>query len=326
MIVETPQIYFQRALKSLSARGDHERTLIIGSEETARKIYNDLAANEPPESVLIAQYSDLDRLKDQPSVSRIVLADKEILGGADMVHALMDFKLRGVKIESATQSFERMARKLWIEGLSPQSLVFANGFTPSKAYLATKRVFDVLLAVILLILTGPLMAIIAALIKLDTPGPAIFSQERIGMRGKKFTVYKFRSMRQDAEKQTGPTWAKENDARTTTIGAFLRKCRLDELPQFYNVLKGDMSFIGPRPERPYFVELLKQKIQYYDLRHYVKPGITGWAQVMYPYGASVEDAYHKLQYDLYYTKNASLGFDLLTLLKTIKVVFSGNGR
>ena len=146
------------------------------------------------------------------------------------------------------------------------------------------------------------------------------------MRGKKFTVYKFRSMRQDAEKQTGPTWAKENDDRTTAIGAFLRKCRLDELPQFYNVLTGDMSFIGPRPERPYFVELLKEKIQYYDLRHYVKPGITGWAQVMYPYGASVDDAYHKLQYDLYYAKNASFGFDLLTLLKTIRVVFGGRGR
>ena len=173
---------------------------------------------------------------------------------------------------------------------------------------------------------SPLMAIIAALIKLDTPGPAIFRQERIGLRGKKFTVYKFRSMRRDAEKQTGPTWAKENDERVTAIGAFLRKCRLDELPQCFNVLKGDMSFIGPRPERPYFVELLKREIRYYDLRHYVKPGITGWAQVMYPYGASIEDAYHKLQYDLYYAKNASFGFDLLTLLKTIKVVFGGKGR
>jgi lipopolysaccharide/colanic/teichoic acid biosynthesis glycosyltransferase len=133
-------------------------------------------------------------------------------------------------------------------------------------------------------------------------------------------------MRQDAEKGTGPTWARENDDRITAIGSFLRKCRLDELPQLYNVLKGDMSLIGPRPERPYFVELLKGKIQYYDLRHYVKPGITGWAQVMYPYGASVEDAYNKLQYDLYYAKKASLAFDFLTLLKTIKVVVAGKGR
>jgi exopolysaccharide biosynthesis polyprenyl glycosylphosphotransferase len=326
MIVETPHIYIQRALRSLSTRGDQETTLIVGSEETARKIYNNLAAKERPESVRIAQYSDLDRFKEQSSLSRIVVADNEIQGGADTVHTLMDLKLRGVKVESATESFERSARKLWIEGLSPQSLLFANGFNPSKAYLACKRGCDVLFAIIFLILTGPLMAIIAAFIKLDTPGPAIFRQERIGLRGKKFTVYKFRSMRRDAERHTGPTWAKENDERTTAIGAFLRKCRLDELPQFFNVLKGDMSFIGPRPERPYFVELLKKEIRYYDLRHFVRPGITGWAQVMYPYGASIEDAYHKLQYDLYYAKNASIGFDLLTLLKTIKVVFAGKGR
>jgi exopolysaccharide biosynthesis polyprenyl glycosylphosphotransferase len=326
MIVETPQIYIQRALRSLSTRGDQETTLIVGSEETAKKIYDDLATTERPDSVRIAQYSDLDRLKDQSSVSRIVVADNEIQGGADTVHTLMDFKLRGVKVESATELLERTARKLWIEGLSPQSLLFATGFNPSKAYLACKRGCDVLFAIVLLMLTGPLMAIIAALIKLDTPGPAMFRQERIGLRGKKFTVYKFRSMRRDAEKQTGPTWAKENDERITAIGAFLRKCRLDELPQCFNVLKGDMSFIGPRPERPYFVDLLKKEIPYYDLRHYVKPGITGWAQVMYPYGASIEDAYHKLQYDLYYAKNASFGFDVLTLLKTIKVVFGGKGR
>src|SRR5262245_41569906 len=207
MIVET-QIHLQRALKSLSARGDQDITLIVGSEETARKIYNDLAAKEPPDSVFIAQYSDLDRLKDQSGISRIVVADKEIQGGADTVHTLMDFKLRGVKVESATDSFERTARKLWIEGLSPQSLVFANAFNPSKAYLTAKRIFDVVLAVLLLILTGPLMAVIASLIKLDTPGPAVFKQERVGMRGNRFTVYKFRSMRRDAEKQTGPTWAK----------------------------------------------------------------------------------------------------------------------
>ena len=170
------------------------------------------------------------------------------------------------------------------------------------------------------------MVLIAIVVKLETPGPAIFSQERVGLRGKRFIVYKFRSMRQDAERKTGPTWAKENDDRITRLGAFLRKSRCDELPQVWNVLRGDMSFIGPRPERPYFVDLLKSKIRYYDLRHYVKPGITGWAQVMYPYGASIEDAYHKLQYDLYYTKNISLRLDLLILLKTIKVVAAGQGR
>src|SRR5262245_8778017 len=326
MIADTPQIYIQEGLKSLSPRAEKEMTLIIGSEEVARKIYSDVAGKQPPNTVFIAQYSDLNSLRGETSVSGIVVIDKEIQGDADTVHTLMDFRLRGVKVESATESFERLARKLWIEGLSPQSLVFTNGFDASKGYLLCKRIFDVLVAGLLLILTGPLMAIIAALIKLDTPGPAVFSQERVGLHGNKFILHKFRSMRQDAESQTGPTWAKENDDRMTSIGAFLRKCRLDELPQLYNVLKGDMSLIGPRPERPYFVDLLKEKIQYYDLRHYVKPGITGWAQVMYPYGASVEDSYHKLQYDLYYAKNASLGFDLLTLLKTIKVVFDGRGR
>ena len=170
------------------------------------------------------------------------------------------------------------------------------------------------------------MAIVAALIKLDSSGPAIFSQERVGMNGKRFTLHKFRSMRMDAEKTSGPTWAKEKDDRCTRIGAFIRRCRIDELPQLVNVLRGDMSFVGPRPERPYFVDLLKENIRYYGLRHYVKPGITGWAQVMYRYGASVEDAYQKLQYDLYYAKNVSLSLDLLILLKTIKVVFMGEGR
>jgi lipopolysaccharide/colanic/teichoic acid biosynthesis glycosyltransferase len=148
----------------------------------------------------------------------------------------------------------------------------------------------------------------------------------VGFLGGRFTVYKFRSMRQDAERHTGPTWATEDDPRITGVGAFIRKCRLDELPQLWNVLCGEMSFIGPRPERPYFVDLLKSKIHYYDLRHYVKPGITGWAQVMYPYGASIEDSYHKLEYDLYYTKNTSLRLDLLILLKTIGVVLKGQGR
>jgi lipopolysaccharide/colanic/teichoic acid biosynthesis glycosyltransferase len=168
--------------------------------------------------------------------------------------------------------------------------------------------------------------VIAAAIKLDSRGPVIFSQERVGLRGRRFMVHKFRSMRQDAEKGTGPTWAKEHDDRITRVGAFLRKCRLDELPQMWNVLWGEMSFIGPRPERPYFVELLKSKIPYFDLRHYAMPGITGWAQVMYRYGASVEDAYHKLEYDLYYAKNISLRLDLLILLKTIGVVLKGEGR
>jgi exopolysaccharide biosynthesis polyprenyl glycosylphosphotransferase len=313
-------------VRTLNRREEQDSTLVIGSDDMTRKVSTDLSAKAPAERIRTVQYADLNRFRDLNSVSRIVVADPEIDSNTDTVHILMDFKLRGVKVESATESFERIAQKIWIEGLSPRSLVFAEGFNPSKLYLVLKRFFDFALAVALLVVTAPLMAVIAAVIRLDTPGPAIFKQERVGFRGKKFMVYKFRSMRQDAEKLTGPKWAAENDDRVTAIGRFLRKCRLDELPQFFNVIRGDMSFIGPRPERPYFVELLKGKIQYYDLRHYVRPGITGWAQVMYPYGASVEDAYHKLQYDLYYAKKSSIAFDFLILLKTIKVVFLGKGR
>lgn len=311
--------------RTLKRRQEQETTLIIGSDQTARKIYDDLVT-ESPERFCLAQVDDLQRFIEERNFSRVVIADAEIQAGTDTVQRLMDLKLRGVKIESAIESFERTARKIWIDGLSLHSLIFADGFRPSRIYLACKRVIDITLSLALLLLTAPLMALIAAAIELETPGPAIFKQERVGFLGKRLTVYKFRSMRQDAENGTGPTWAKENDDRITPIGRFLRKCRLDELPQVFNVLRGEMSLIGPRPERPYFVELLKEKIQYYDLRHCVKPGITGWAQVMYPYGASVEDAYQKLQYDLYYAKRISLSFDLLILLKTINVVLAGKGR
>src|SRR5262249_17026767 len=252
--------------------------------------------------------------------------DHDIESEPAAAQILIDLKLRGIRVESALESFEKASQKIWIEGLSAERLIFANGFCPSKCYLIVKRVLDLLLSVVLLVCAAPIMALVSIIIKLETPGPAIFSQERVGLLGKQFIVYKFRSMRQDAERKTGPTWAKENDDRITRFGRLLRKSRLDELPQVWNVLRGDMSFIGPRPERPYFVELLKSKIRYYDLRHYVKPGITGWAQVMYPYGASIEDSYHKLEYDLYYAKNISPRLDLLILLKTLLVVFKGEGR
>ena len=301
-------------------------TVIVGSSDMARKLYNEIIEREAPENIRIVAYDDLQSFAQEESISRVVVADGDIQNDSHAAQALIDLKLRGVRIESAVESFEKASRKIWLEGLSPEKLIFADGFCPSKIYLALKRAMDVLLGVLLLVLAAPLMALIAIVIKLETPGPAIFSQERVGLLGTRFTVYKFRSMRRDAERKTGPTWAKENDERITRFGVFLRKCRLDELPQLWNVLRGDMSFIGPRPERPYFVDLLNSKIRYYDLRHYVKPGITGWAQVMYPYGASIEDAYHKLQYDLYYAKNISPQLDLLILLKTIKVVLAGQGR
>ncbi len=270
--------------------------------------------------------TNMGRLAYRNGLSRIVVADPEILRDTHTADALLDLRLRGVKIERAADSFERENRKVWIEGLSAERLIFANDFSVSTVYRGLKRIFDVSFSSALLLLLAPLMALIAILIKLDSRGPVVFSQERVGLFGRRFMVHKFRSMRQDAESDTGPMWAQEHDDRVTRIGAFLRKCRLDELPQLWNVLRGEMSFVGPRPERPYFVTLLKGKIPYFDLRHYVKPGITGWAQVRYRYGASVEDAYHKLEYDLYYAKNPSLRLDFLILLMTVGVVLKGEGR
>jgi exopolysaccharide biosynthesis polyprenyl glycosylphosphotransferase len=319
-------VVLRPVVRSFTRQQESEGIVIVGQEAMARKLYSEILAQRAPENLRVVAYADLGGLAREETMSRIVVADPEIQQESEAAQALIDLKLRGVRIETALESFEREGRKIWIEGLSAERLIFANGFCPSTIYLGLKRAMDFVLAAVTLTVLSPLMALIAIVIKLDTPGPAVFSQERVGFRGQRFTVYKFRSMRQDAERQTGPTWAKEKDDRVTRIGAFLRKCRLDELPQLWNVLRGEMSFVGPRPERPYFVELLKEKIRYYDLRHYVKPGITGWAQVMYRYGASVEDSYHKLEYDLYYTKNISFQLDILVLLKTIGVVLKGEGR
>ena len=313
-------------VRSVIRRQESEGTVMVGSEAIVRKLYTEMVDQETSDNLRITEYSDLGHLAQQGTVSRVVVAESDAQLDSIAAQALIDLKLRGIKIESALESVERMNRKIWIAGLSAERLIFANGFCASKSYLVLKRAIDVLLSSALLVITAPLMGLIAIAVKLDTPGCAIFSQERVGLLGRRFMVHKFRSMRQDAERHIGPTWAKENDDRITHVGALLRKCRLDELPQLWNVLRGEMSFVGPRPERPYFVELLRAKIPYFDLRHYVKPGITGWAQVMYPYGASVEDAYRKLEYDLYYGKNISLRLDMLILLKTIGVVMKGEGR
>jgi exopolysaccharide biosynthesis polyprenyl glycosylphosphotransferase len=319
-------VVLRPVVRSVIRRQEPEGIVIVGSQATARELYKGIIDHDVPGNLRIADRADLSHVVTQGSVSRVVVADPDIQQHSDAAHALIALKLRGVKVESAVEAFERVSRKISINELSAEQLIFANGFCPSKSFLVLKRVLDIVLSFLLLVVTGPLMALIAIAIKLDTPGPAIFSQERVGFLGRRFVVHKFRSMRQDAEQHTGPTWAKEDDDRVTKIGKILRKCRLDELPQVWNVLRGDMSFVGPRPERPYFVELLKSRIRYFDLRHYVKPGITGWAQVMYRYGASVEDALHKLEYDLYYAKKMSLRLDFLILLKTIRVVINGEGR
>jgi exopolysaccharide biosynthesis polyprenyl glycosylphosphotransferase len=313
-------------VRSLVNDEEPESTVIVGSEAVTRELYGDIVEQSGLGRFRTLNYADLNPLAKRERISRVVVADAEMFRESDAAETLIDLKLQGVRVESALELFERTRRKVWIEGLSAESVIFTNGFCPSRIYLAMKRLLDLVLSVALLMLTAPLMATISVIVKLETQGPAIFSQERVGMMGRQFIVYKFRSMRQDAERHSGPTWAKEKDERITRVGAILRKTRLDELPQVWNVLRGDMTFIGPRPERPYFVDMLRKKIRYYDLRHSVKPGITGWAQVMYPYGASIEDSYHKLEYDLYYAKNISIRLDLLILVKTIGVVLKGEGR
>jgi sugar transferase (PEP-CTERM system associated) len=221
--------------------------------------------------------------------------------------------------------YERITGKLLVEKINPSWLIFSDGFVKSKISKTIKRSVGLLISFCMLVLLSPIILLAAIAIKLDSRGSILFSQERVGEFGKKYTLYKFRSMRADAEEATGPVWASENDPRVTRVGKLIRKLRIDELPQLWNVFKGDMSFVGPRPERPVFVEKLKETIPYYNERFSVKPGLTGWAQIRYPYGASEEDALEKLKYDLYYIKNMSSVMDLTIIFHTVKIVLLGRG-
>ena len=238
---------------------------------------------------------------------------------------VLSCKLNGVEVEDAPSYYESVTGRLLLENITPSWFIFSAGFRRTILTTFFKRVIDIALATLGLILSLPLMLVTALLIKLDSPGPLLFSQVRVGKKENNFKLFKFRTMRADAEKQTGAVWAQQNDPRITRVGKFLRKTRVDEIPQLFNVLRGDMSFVGPRPERPEFVEKLKTIIPYYSKRHFIKPGITGWAQVRYPYGSSVEDAVEKLRYDLYYIKNLSPLLDTLVFFETVKVVLFGKG-
>ena len=215
--------------------------------------------------------------------------------------------------------------KLAVESMRPSYLIYGRGFAKDPLTLALKRVLDILASSIGLILSFPICVVAAVLIKLTSRGPIFFTQVRVGEDGEVFRLIKFRTMREDAEAESGPVWAKQDDDRVTTVGRFLRVSRIDEIPQFLNILGGRMSFVGPRPERPHFVEQLKKDVPFYPLRHTVKPGLTGWAQVCHPYGASIDDAQEKLRYDLYYIKNIRLLFDLNIMLRTISVILRGQG-
>jgi len=258
-------------------------------------------------------------------VSEIILAVRDRRGGGMPVQDLLECKLRGINILELSSFFERENGHLQLDSMNASWMILADGFTQGMLRDTVKRLFDLLVSAAMLVVALPIMVLTALLIKLESPGPVLYRQERVGQGGRSFTILKFRSMRSDAEKDGKPRWAGQNDSRVTLVGRFIRRTRIDELPQVFNVFFGEMSFVGPRPERPYFVQDLTQKIPYYGVRHTVKPGITGWAQVRYPYGATDEDAMHKLQYDLYYVKNHSLFLDLMILFQTAQVVLWGKG-
>lgn len=245
--------------------------------------------------------------------------------GVMPVKDILACKLSGLEVVDAVSFYEQMTGKLLIENIQPSWFIFSNGFRVTNLMRFQKRMFDLIFSSIGILCAAPIFPVVALMVKLDSPGPVFFKQIRIGAGEKEFQVLKFRTMRLDAEEATGAVWAQQDDPRVTRVGNFLRKSRLDEIPQLINVLTGDMSFVGPRPERPEFVKTLTDIIPYYSKRHFIKPGITGWAQIKYPYGASVEDALEKLRYDLYYLKNYSLLLDFQILVETIKVVLFSRG-
>jgi len=321
-----------------------DRVVIIGTGLLARKIGEEVLQNHPtsydivgfidedPRKIgqsvvnpkVIGDYTALSVLVSQQHIDRVIVALGDRRGKLP-VNSLLDCKFQGTWVEDGVNFYERLVGKIVVDELKPSWFIFSSGFRQFRLARITKRLLDVLLATVALLISLPFFPIIAFLIRLDSPGPVFFRQERVGEDEKVFTLLKFRSMRMDAEANTGPVWAQDQDHRTTAVGRFLRKSRLDELPQLINVLKGDMSFVGPRPERPFFVGVLLQEIPYYAVRHTVKPGITGWAQIKYSYGASMEDSLEKLQYDLFYIKNLSIWLDLTILFETIKVVILGRG-
>ena len=247
--------------------------------------------------------------------------------GTSPLQDMLSCKVSGVEVMDAPSFYEQVTGKLLLENITPSWFIFSSGFRINFLTRIVKRTLDVVSATLGLILVMPLFPIVIVLIRLDSPGPVLFRQVRVGQNDRQFTLFKFRSMRQDAEQASGAVWAQQDDPRVTRLGHFLRKTRIDEIPQLFNVLFGDMSLVGPRPERPEFVATLKALIPYYSERHYVKPGVTGWAQVRYPYGASVDDAVEKLRFDMYYVKNISIIFDLRIMLRTISVVlFRDGGR
>ena len=273
---------------------------------------------------ILGTMDDLESVVRECQISRIIVA-LENRRGSLPIRELVRLKVLGVRVDDAHSTVSSLTGRIWLDMVRPSWFIFSDGFGRTRLMLVFKRIVDLAFGLLGLVLSSPIMLAVAIAVWLDSGSPVIFSQTRVGLKGRCFDVLKFRSMRVDAEAGTGAQWAQKDDQRVTRIGRHLRKYRLDELPQFINVIRGQMSFVGPRPERPVFVDQLRKAVPYYDERHSVRPGLTGWAQVEYYYGASVEDSYRKLEYDLFYLKNMSLFFDCLIILKTIRIFFTGKG-
>ncbi|MBA3766782.1 MAG: TIGR03013 family PEP-CTERM/XrtA system glycosyltransferase, partial [Acidobacteria bacterium] len=321
-----------------------ERVLIVGSGATAIEVAREALerrdagyriigfVDTDPQMIgrslinprVIGLTSELDAIVKRDNIDRIVVAMGERRGQFP-TDQLLDLSLSGnVSIEECASFYERLTGRVHLDMIRPSWLIFSGRGRQKRFNTLARTIMHRGMALIGAILSLPLAIVTALLIKLDSRGPVLYRQERVGMNGQPFTLMKFRSMRTDAEKD-GPIWASQTDDRTTRVGRIIRVIRIDEIPQFWNILKGEMSFVGPRPERPHFVRQLAEEIPYYEQRHLIAPGLTGWAQIKYPYGASIEDARQKLQYDLYYIKNQSLALDATILFETIKTILFGRG-
>lgn len=330
-------LYFDQTHERLA-----RRVLVLGAGDRAARIAR-LRRAADRHGIDVIGYVEIGTFKRAVPAERIVESDEplsdlvereridEIVIALDdrrnaiPVEEMLDCKMQGVRIIDVDDFCERQLGKVSVESLQPSQLFFSEGLTKAIVRPWGKRSLDILASLGLLTLVSPVMLVAALAVKLESPGPVFYRQRRVGRGGKVFTLCKFRSMRSDAESDGVARWASTDDDRITRVGHFIRRTRIDELPQLFNVLRGDMSFVGPRPERPEFVADLCEKIDYYELRHYVKPGITGWAQVRYPYGASVDDSREKLKFDLYYIKNYSLFLDLNIILHTVQVVLWRKG-
>jgi sugar transferase (PEP-CTERM system associated) len=320
-----------------------QRVLIFGTGTRAKMVGRSLTQSDPTvdlvgyyaspseavvdaaENAILSRGKSLTDIVTEYQIDEIVVALSERRGGSMPLRELLDCKLKGVKVLDIATHFEKTLGQIRLDSVSAGWLVFGDGFGHGLVRATGKRIFDIVCASTLIVLSLPIMLATALIISLESSGPILYRQERVGLNGRLFNVVKFRSMRTDAEKDGKPRWASATDDRVTRVGAVIRKLRIDELPQLFSVLGGSMSLVGPRPERPYFVDKLTREIPYFAVRQSVKPGVTGWAQVRYQYGASVEDAMEKLQYDLYYVKNHSLFLDLVVLFETVGVVLMRKG-